>query len=226
MGFTFNGVTTESMGIVVNSIQSYVKPQVKTEVIEVEGKDGAEVKEYGYAPYVLKAKITLLDLTKIDDVIAWLNGSGQLIIDEDDSHCRNVKIISTINYDFFVQLKSATVEFYVYDPFRYLVFDLPQTITTFPNSITNTGNVYSKPLLTIIGSGSVSITINGTTFSYNFPLTESVTIDCEKMDAYYTGLLRNQYMSGYFPVLKVGSNAISVTGTVTSIKFEKYSRWL
>ena len=226
MGFTYNGITTDSMGIVVNSIQTYVKPQKKAEVIQVEGRDGAEVVEYGYAPYVLKAKVTLIDLTLIDDVIAWLNGSGVLIIDEDDQKYRNVHVLSAIDYDYFSHLKQATIEFYVADPYRYTVSEIPQSFTTFPASITNLGNTEAKPKLTVVGSGAVTVTLNGVSFGYTFPVGESVVIDCKNMEATYNGALRNQYMTGLFPIMKVGVNALSVTGSVTSVAFEKYSRWL
>jgi phage-related protein len=223
---TFKGITSDSLNVVVNKLPTFKKPQRKTDIIQIEGKDGAEVIEYGYAPYTLSIKITLMDVSKIDDVIAWLDGEGVLISSEDSLRCVNARVIGEINYNRLMMLKEATVEFYIKNPFRYLATDIPQTITTFPSTITNTGTVYSKPLLTIVGSGSVTLTINGVTFGYTFPLGESVTIDCESMDATYSGSLRNQYMSGYFPQLSVGSNAISKTGDVTSIKFERYSRWL
>lgn len=223
---TFKGITSDSLDVVVNKLPTFIKPQRKTEIIQIEGKDGAEVIEYGYAPYTLSVKITLMDVSRLDDVIAWLDGEGILISSEDELRCVTARVISDIDYTRLITLKEAKVDFFVKDPFRYLVNDIPQTISTFPNMITNSGTVYSKPLLNIVGSGSVSITINGTTFSYNFPLGESVTIDCETMDATYNGQLRNQYMNGYFPKLNVGSNAVDKTGTVISIKFERYSRWL
>lgn len=226
MGFTFKGITSESMGIVVNSIQTYVKPQKKADVIQVEGRDGAEVVEYGYAPYILKAKVTLMDLSLIDDVVAWLNGSGVLIIDEDNLKYRNVRVLSEIGYEFFSHLKSATIEFYVSDPYRYEVLEVARTISTFPNSITNAGNTVAKPILTIVGSGSITVTLNGVTIGYTFPAGESVKIDCKNMDASYNGALRNQYMTGNFPSLSVGANSISVTGSVTSVSMSEYSRWL
>lgn len=226
MGFTYNGITTESMGIVVNSIQTYVKPQKKVDLIQVEGRDGADVIEYGYAPYILKAKITLLDLSLIDEVIAWLNGSGVLIIDEDDQKYRHVRVLSDVNYEYFSHLKQATIEFYVADPYRYTVSEIPQSFTTFPAGITNLGNTVAKPKLTVVGSGAITVTLNGVSFGYTFPVGESVVIDCKNMDATYNGALRNQYMTGLFPTMKVGANALAVTGSVTSVSFAEYSRWL
>ena len=223
---TFKGITSDSLSVVINKLPTFKKPQRKSEVIAIEGKDGAEVVEYGFAPYVLPVRITLMDKDRLDEVMAWLDGSGVLITSDDPLRYRQARVLGEVDYTRLVELKQAQVDFYIEHPFRYNINDIPQTITGFPSTITNNGNVYSKPLLTLVGSGTVSLTINGTTFSYAFPSGESVVIDCESMDASYNGSLRNQYMSGGFPNLKVGSNAIAKTGTLTSIKFEKYSRWL
>lgn len=224
MGFTFKGITTESMGIVVNSIQTYVKPQKKAEVIQVEGRDGAEVVEYGYAPYVLKAKVTLLDLTLIDDVIAWLSGTGVLIIDEDDMKYRNVRVLSAIDYEYFAHLKSATLEFYVSDPFRYLITDADVTLLAGGN-VTNDGTYKSEPLIKLTGSGYVTVTINGRDFTYNFD-TPYVYIDSKIKEAYHLTDLKNRQLGGDFPILDVGVNAISWVGTVTEMVISKRTRYL
>ena len=224
MGFTFNGITTDSMGIVVNSIQTYVKPQKKAEVIQVEGRDGAEVVEYGYAPYILKAKVTLLNLTLIDNVIAWLNGSGVLIIDEDNQKYRNVRVLSAIDYDYFSHLKQATIEFYVADPFRYLITEANVTLLVAGN-VTNSGTYTSLPLIKLTGTGLVTVTINGRSFTYNFD-TPYVYIDSQIQDAYYNGILKNRNFGGDFPKLDVGVNAISWTGTVTEMVITKRTRYL
>lgn len=226
MYFTFKGISSEQMGLVVNKMPNYVKPKRRSEVIEVQGKDGANIVEYGFAPYTLKATVTLLDVSKLDEIISWLDGSGQLVVSDDPYKYRNVSVLEGIDYARLSDFKEASIEFYVYDPFRYVLKDIDRTFTSFPATIKNNGTYLSQPIITIAGSGAIGVTINGISFDYTFPTSESVTIDCQNMDATYQGSLRNQYMSGDFPVLDVGVNNISVTGNVTSITFEKYTRYL
>lgn len=226
MYFTFKGISSENMGLVVNKMPNYVKPKRRNEVIEVKGKDGANIIEYGFAPYTIKANVTLMDISKLDEIISWLDGSGQLVVSDDPYKYRNVSVLEGIDYARLSDFKEASVEFFVYDPYRYINGEVARTVTSFPGSVRNDGTTTSKPIITIVGSGYVSITINGTTFGYTFPSGESVKLDCEEMDATYDGILRNQYMTGNFPTLKVGVNSITVSGTVTSIKFEKHSRYL
>lgn len=226
MYFTFKGISSEEYGLVVNKMPTYIKPEHFSEIITVQGKDGASVVDYGYKPYTLKAIVTLMDVSKLDEIMSWLDGSGQLVVSDDPYKYRNVKVLNGIDYQRLSELKEASIEFFVYDPYRYINGEVARTVTSFPGSVRNDGTTTSKPIITIVGSGSVSITINGTTFGYTFPSGESVKLDCEEMDATYDGILRNQYMTGNFPTLKVGVNSITVSGTVTSIKFEKHSRYL
>lgn len=226
MYITFKGATSDSKNVIIESFNWFTKPQKRTDVRLIDGKDGAVVTELGYAPLVLSCVIGLKSTANVDEVIAWLDGSGVLKCSDDALKFRNAMVLEQVDYQKLIRFRKAEVEFYVKDPFRYLVTETPQVVSTFPGAITNAGSVYTRPKLTIEGSGAISVTLNGTTFDYTFPTGENVVIDCDTMDATYNGALRNQYMSGNFPILAVGSNALSVSGTVTSITVTNHTRFL
>lgn len=226
MGCTFKGYNLDNYGVIFEKMPAIKKPKRRTDTIYVDNKDGFEANELGYDGYLSECTIVLTEPEYFDFLKGLLDGSGPLIRNDDPLRFINVKIQDELEFQEIGYALKTTFEFSVEHPFRYLVVDVPTTVTTFPNTVTNNGNVYAKPHITLVGSGSVSVTINGTIFSYTFPVGEDVEIDCESEDAYHNGSLRNQYMNGFFPKLKVGSNAIAVTGSLTSIKFENVSRWL
>lgn len=226
MYFTFKGTSSEAFSITVNKMPTFKKAKRRHEIVEVEGKDGVDIIEDGYEPYVLEALITLNDTTQLDSVIAWLDGSGVLTRSDDQGKYLNATVLEEVDYERLYQRKQTTVEFFIRDPFRYVTGETPVVLDSFPTTITLGGTYESEPLLVIVGSGSVDITINGTTFSYAFPAGESVTIDCAAKEATYNGAPRTQYMAGDFPTLSIGSNAVSKTGTVTSITVTKRTRYL
>ena len=78
------------------------------------------------------------------------------------------------------------------------------------------------------GSGTVGISLNGSSiFTYTFPNNETeVIIDSLEEEAYLNGVLKNRNMTGEFPILEVGQNTISWSGTLTKIEIEPKSRWL
>jgi predicted phage tail component-like protein len=95
-------------------------------------------------------------------------------------------------------------------------------------TLTNRGNVISRPTVTVYGSGKVELAINAVTvLSFSID-NEYITIDSEEMNAYHGDTLMNRRVTGDYAdlALKVGENSISWRGDVTGIKVEDFSRWL
>lgn len=95
-------------------------------------------------------------------------------------------------------------------------------------SLTNRGNVVSRPTVTVYGSGNVELAINAVTV-LSFSINDGyITIDAEEMNAYHGNALMNRHVTGDYAdlALKVGENVMSWHGDVTGIKVEDFSRWL
>ena len=95
-------------------------------------------------------------------------------------------------------------------------------------SLTNRGNVVSRPTVTVYGSGNVELAINAVTVLSFSTEGGSITIDAEEMNAYRGDALMNRHVTGDYADLRlnVGENVISWRGDVTGIKVEDFSRWL
>jgi len=212
-------------------MNNFQKPQRRSEIKLIDGKAGASVTEYGYAPYIIKAVIGVTKNADIDAIIAWLDGTGVLLCSDDQLKYRNVRVLNDIDYEKLLRFKKAKVEFYVQDPFRYLLSESDITLTS-SGSITNAGKVDSMPLLKLTGAGIVVLTIGSQSFTYIFD-TPYVYIDCGsylngefKQEAYYGTVYKNRKMTGEFPKLLVGANAISWTGTLTELVVTKRTMFL
>lgn len=95
-------------------------------------------------------------------------------------------------------------------------------------TLTNRGNVISRPTVTVYGNGNVELAINAITV-LSFSIDDGyITIDAEEMNAYHGDALMNRHVTGDYAdlTLKVGENVISWRGDVTGIKVENFSRWL
>ena len=95
-------------------------------------------------------------------------------------------------------------------------------------SLTNRGNVVSRPTVTVYGIGNVELAINSVTV-LSFSIDDGyLTIDADEMNAYHGDTLMNRHVTGDYSDLRlnVGENVISWRGDVTGIKVEDFSRWL
>lgn len=95
-------------------------------------------------------------------------------------------------------------------------------------SLTNRGNVISRPTVTVYGNGNVELAINSVTVLSLSIDDGYITVDAEEMNAFHGDTLMNRHVTGDYSDLrlKVGENVISWSGDVTGIRVEDFSRWL
>lgn len=98
-------------------------------------------------------------------------------------------------------------------------------------TIRNSGNIYSKPKLTIFGSGDIAVYLNNVQmFQIALGDNQYITIDTAALEAYKdtTENLMNRLVTGDYQnfAFQVGDNTLTFSGTVTECVVENYSRWL
>lgn len=92
--------------------------------------------------------------------------------------------------------------------------------------VINQGYENSKPIIEIDADGQVSVYTNDMQ-NCNLELdNEKIILDSLEEDAYYDITLKNNKMSGEFPIIKPGTNKISLEGKVKELKIDPKSRWL
>ena len=98
--------------------------------------------------------------------------------------------------------------------------------------VINEGNIYSRPQITLTGTGTINLSLNGDQlFVVNLGATENaITIDTAGLEATYegSGLLANRAVDGDYDNfnLNIGSNTISWSGGLTEIVINNFSRWI
>ena len=227
-----NGVkSTTIKGLLIQSLPPITKPLMRTSVMEIDGRDGDIVTPLGFQAYDKAMTIGLFGDYDVDEVIRYFNSDGIVIFSNEPDKFYKYQIIQQINFEKLIRFKTATVTFHV-QPFKYSAIDDVFTfnvdnVNNF--SIFNRGNIVAKPKLTIYGSGTIVLNINGSDlFEIDLGNADYITIDSAQMNAYQGEILMNRYVVGDYSnlALDVGTNVISWTGTVTQIEIENFSRWI
>jgi predicted phage tail component-like protein len=216
-------------GLMICQLPPITKPRLRVLETAIDGVDGSIIEELGYEAYDKEIEIGLTYNYDIDEIIEYFNGEGDIVFSNEPSKYYKVKIIEQIDYERLLRFRTATIRFRV-QPFKYLYGETYQKFTNPTRTLIalNEGNLNSKPLIKIVGSGVVEFKLEGTTiFNYIFPAGESeVIIDSEKQDAYLGSVLKNRNMIGEFPIFKKGKNTITLSGAVTELTVTANSRWL
>lgn len=218
--------STSISGLLICELPPISKPKMRIQETSVDGVDGSIIEELGYESYNKSLKIGLTKDFDINEIIKYFTGTGHVTFSNESDKYYKANIIEQIDYERLLRFKTAVVKFRV-QPFKYKLNEESITLTESGNVI-NDGLELSKPIIKIIGTGTVEILVNDlAVFTYTFPENETeVIIDSESQDAYLGNVLKNRNMTGEFPILSAGENTISWNGDVTSITIEPRSRWL
>ena len=229
--FIFKGLSSTIFeGLVVNSLPPIVKPNKRVNKTTIDGRDGDIVEFLGYEAYDLPVTITRLSKElDVNEIINWLNGSGQLVLSTEPDKYYKAEVIEQIDFRKLELYEPTKIVFHV-QPYKYLYKERKQVFEDLTKSIVivNVGLEDSTPLIKIMGSGTIEFQLEGITiFTYTFPDDENeVIIDSEKQDAYLGTVLKNRNMIGEFPILKSKKNNVVVNGNVTKLEVEANSCWL
>ena len=213
-------------GLIIGELPPITKPQMRVTETIVDGVDGSVIEELGYESYDKTIAIGLKAGADIDSIMEYFTGNGDIVFSNEPNKVYKARIIQRIDYTRLLRYRTASVTFRV-QPFKY-AYQEEEIAGTSSITVTNGGNCIAKPIITITGSGIVTLKVNGSPVcQYTFPSGDTtVMIDSEKQDAYYGSTLKNRNMVGEFPSLAKGENTISCDGSVSKISIKRYSRWL
>ena len=225
--------SSELKGLLIQNLPPISKPRIRTTIEEIDGRDGDIITKLGYSAYDKEFDIGLYDDFDMNDIIPYFNTEGKVIFSNEEDKYYKYQILEQIDYERLIRFKTAKVKMHV-QPFKYSSVEGVRTFNITNEtqiSIKNNGNYFSKPIITLTGSGTINLNINGyQVLVIDLSESNEVVIDTANMEAYdpTTKDLMNRQITGDYNDLnlKVGTNTISWSGTLTKIEIENYSRWL
>lgn len=220
---TFGG---EQIPAYIASVPKLVRPKRKGTVIPIAGTN-REVVEMEDAwesydqPYTLVVGDGTADCVNdaIDAVarVLYKDGWQTLADDYDTDHFRLAYFKESWEVENrYTRLGKFDVTFHC-RPERFLNSGTTPVSVASGGNITNPTSYKAKPLIHITGSGSGTLSIGGKTMSFT-GIVDYLNIDCDTMNVYrLISENRNNLMTGEFPVLNSGNNAVAFTGGITTV---------
>ena len=225
----WNGVRCTEHGIHVSEQPPVTLPSERATFTNVPGRSGSLTTLEGnevYDDLLLTATCFISDPSRIPDIAAWLRGSGTVTFANRQGGFYHARIVNQISFEKILRgnpHRSFAVNFRC-QPFWYMTDVQTITLTTSGTFITNPGSVSSDPVITVYGNGEVTLMVGMTIVELD--VSGSITLDTPLMEAYSGSTSMNSAMSGDFPVLLPGQNAISWTGNVTKVEILPNWRFL
>ena len=230
----FNGTSSGAYGVYVEKYPARPIPARKQEIFSVPGRSGDVIAvedawenvEQAYDIYLSAEKAGLPIVSA--KVVAWLMQPGYRRLEDD----YNPGIFRLAAFAGPVDLQNilnafgrATVKFNCMPQRFRLTGEAPIALSA-AGTVTNPTANSAQPLITVSGAGSGTVTVGSVTVTIN-EITDGMILDCREGEAYAVsgGSVSNlnTKVSGAFPVLAAGDNAVSWTGGVTGLSL--IPRW-
>ena len=228
--FFWNGVKSTDYGIHVSEHPPITLPAERTTQTNVPGRPGSLTTLEGddvYDDLLLTVTCFVTDTSRIADIARWLKGGGKVTFANRLGGYYKARVVNQIPFDKILRGNphcSFSVNFRCF-PFWYLENVADVTVTQSSSVVTHHGSVYAEPVITVYGSGDITLMV-GTTIVELEDISGLVVIDSALKEAYRGTTLMNDHMTGEFPVLVPGVNGISWTGSVSQVVIQPNWRYL
>lgn len=226
----FNNKSSADCRIQVAHPPGYAYPERDYTITHIPGRNGDIIQDNGCYKNVERTYEVSFDApdedfaTYANAVSAWLHSTTGYARLEDSYEPNYYRMAvyqeSNIFENLYNQAGTATIVFEC-KPQRFL--KTGDNIITIQNSLTimNPTGFEAYPLFKVTGTSGV-LTVNGNSITFS-SIDDFVMLDCELQDAYKENINKNRTISGTFPVLKLGSNTIRWTGSISSVTMKP--RW-
>lgn len=228
--FSWNGVKSTDYGIHITTQPSVIRASERATFTNVPARSGSLTTleaEDVYDDFILPVECAVRDMSRIHEIGAWLKGAGTLRLAARPGGFFYARVANQIEFAKVLrnhENRTFTVNFRC-QPFWYAEAVQPITLTASPSTITNPGNVPSEPVITVYGSGEITLMV-GLTIVELEGVSGSITLDGPLMEAYFGTASMNDNMSGDYPTLAPGMNAVSWSGSVAKIEVQPNWRYL
>ncbi|MBS6486371.1 hypothetical protein [Veillonella sp.] len=224
-----NNINSNDLGLIIENTPEIPTTNFNYDEIEIDGGENLTIRS-GFSDVEFKIDFTYFAepeeyLMKKQRIDSWLLGNVNkyLIYSLDDFSAYKVKkvaIDNTTTTSRYVRHFTAT---FTCAGLKYLSSGLkPLILTSSGVELNNFGSYESKPFFKIYGSGNITVNINGNSFMVK-NISNYVLVDSELKECYKDSTNMGKNMTGDYPILLVGENTISWSGTVT--KIELTPRW-
>lgn len=241
--FVFNGCSSKDFGIVVLSMPEVYKAEKRIDTVKVAGRNGVlHIDDDSYEPVSKVCSCAIRDKKYVDEICAWLNGSGEVIFSTEPTKVYRAFVNNQISISQMMNVFQKFQVTFEAEPFKYnvnaeddlIVINTENNIAE--KSLYNIGTIYSEPIIKLSGnfsgSDNIVITINNKKYTIKNLSTETV-INCETMEVYdENGNKNSDFIPAdlsLFPCFEVGKNELNFLFSGTGekkIEIVPQWRWL
>lgn len=114
-----NGIDSRTIpGLLIQNLPPISKPLMRTDIEEIDGRDGDIITRLGYSAYDKTLEIGLYGSFDINQIIEFFSTRGKVVFSNEPDKYYNYDILDQIDYEKLLRFRTANVNFHC-QPFKY-----------------------------------------------------------------------------------------------------------
>lgn len=223
---TYSGVSSDTLGIMINQVIVPPSSVEEYEMIKIPGRpEPIRSNLKTRSPIMIEVEATIVEENKLRQIYSTFQGTGRLIISTESDKYYNASA-QVITPDNIARYMNKITLGFECQPFAYAVNNDPVEleISGSAASIEIGGGYYCQPIYRITGSGDITLSVNRASPLTLYNVDGYVTVDTTTMMCHKNGV--HVKSSGKLPFLSPGTNMLSWSSNVTKMEVTKNERWL
>lgn len=232
-GQNSNGIN----GLLIQSLPPITKPLMRTQVEEIDGRDGDIVTKLGFSAYNKEFTVGLYGDYNVDEVIGYFNSEGVVTFSNEPDKYYKYQILEQIDFERLIRFKTATVKMHC-QPFKYSTTEVPavfenvENLVSIPDFTQTTNGItvnVENGVISVEGTGSAAaefyIPITSLTLSEGDYVLRALGVGtspeaCSVRVIYNSPSAANSF-GGTYTTLQ-NNTTVTITATITQDKTYNY----
>lgn len=214
-------------GLWIGKLPKITRAPERYDTIDVPGRAGSLIMledDDVYDSYERETTIITRNTNpRLQDVLSWLKGSSALVFSNEIGMEYTARIVNEVSFERIGNdLLQAKVKFYC-EPLKRAQKEQSFTFSE-SGTISNPGDVASRPIVSITASGDRTITIGGTSMTFS-NISGTIDVDCDAGIVTKNGAIWTESVTGEFWKIPTGQSAVTLPAS-TSITIQPRWRWV
>lgn len=221
--YKWKGESFNSKGIIIEKTPITNTPKHSYTQYTIPGKSGyLAIDNKTYEPILLSLECHLdTNIANMNEIRAWLDGYGELQVDNERVYTGFIS--NSISFEKIMNFRKFIIQFTLQPIAKATTATTVNALSL--NTLTADTYTTTYPIITITGSGDISLSINGIQFNLD-DANGTYVLDCDAKVITKNNINQSSIMSGNFPYIIDGDNSIVKSGTITALTIEYYKTFI
>lgn len=228
--FIWNGKNSfGDFGLWINKLPPIIRAAERVTEIQIPGRAGNVTLLEGedvYEQALKKCVVIIRNDIPIQPILAWLRGDGKVTFCNEPDKVYFARIAAEVSFSRISNDMSQATIVFACNPLKGKLYEEQDAVTLTGNgTLRNPGDVASRPVVEITGSGNCTVEIGEQSMTF-YSVSGTIRVDCDAQIITQNDVLWSGTFTGEFWKIPKGASEVTVNNNVSSMTITPRWRWV